>query len=300
MTEYNKIGDKIKQIRTEKRLTQEQLAQKVGAEQCSISNIERAKKGSGVDNLNKLAEIGTCLEIEVQLDIDGEKFSLTQTSKYKSDEKENKMNFFYKLSNFAENVNNYWKQQDVDVNNFEILAFASDCDLFDDELELYGYSEGPEENSTHEPMLKIKPKNPDSPIVKISFLQHNELPHQKTFIYPKQIIIQLDNFEDEFVFINLCGKQEILYNFSLNYIIDICNKIHKKLFDIVEEHKRQMSPVHTIKDILIDIEELSPSTPFKIKIEYSFYNEDCFKGQNKVLLDDFLEMLKKKETTIEI
>ena len=59
-----KFGNKLKQLRKEKGMTQEYLADETGLTVESISNIERGIFGPKFDNLEKLA---LALEIEVQL-----------------------------------------------------------------------------------------------------------------------------------------------------------------------------------------------------------------------------------------
>ncbi len=53
---YKKIGDNIRQARTDKNLTQEKLAQKVGLTASSISNIELGIQRIQLHDLYKIAD----------------------------------------------------------------------------------------------------------------------------------------------------------------------------------------------------------------------------------------------------
>ena len=55
------IGKKIKQIRKSKNLTQERLAELIGLEVPSLSNIETGKFAPSVDTLQKLCDV-LCVE----------------------------------------------------------------------------------------------------------------------------------------------------------------------------------------------------------------------------------------------
>lgn len=58
--DYNIIGERIKRARTEKGLTQEQLAEKLDV---SIAFLSRIERGSSHINLRRLDEICNILEI---------------------------------------------------------------------------------------------------------------------------------------------------------------------------------------------------------------------------------------------
>jgi transcriptional regulator with XRE-family HTH domain len=58
----NNVGRRLRQIRRQKDITQEQLAEAVGVSAESISNIERGKNAPSFETLEKLAAV---LEVEV-------------------------------------------------------------------------------------------------------------------------------------------------------------------------------------------------------------------------------------------
>jgi transcriptional regulator with XRE-family HTH domain len=59
----NRIGQKIKTLRTEKNLTQEQLAEKAGISIDFLSLIERGRNAPSLESLEKIAN---ALNIEVK------------------------------------------------------------------------------------------------------------------------------------------------------------------------------------------------------------------------------------------
>lgn len=63
MSLKRKFGKKLKQLRNDRDITQEQLADKTGLTVESISNIERGIFGPKFDNLEKIAKV---LKVEVK------------------------------------------------------------------------------------------------------------------------------------------------------------------------------------------------------------------------------------------
>lgn len=57
---YTIIGDRLKQARMDKKLTQEDLAEKLGV---SVPYISRIERGSTAINLKRLAEVCSMLEV---------------------------------------------------------------------------------------------------------------------------------------------------------------------------------------------------------------------------------------------
>lgn len=55
--ERNRIGSEIAELRAKQGLTQEQLAEKLGIKQQSVSRIERGLFSVGFDMLQKIAEV---------------------------------------------------------------------------------------------------------------------------------------------------------------------------------------------------------------------------------------------------
>ena len=66
--DYRAIGTRIQQKRKEKKLTQEQLAEKLGV---SVGYVSQMERGIVKINLDRLAEIGTLLETELPYFITG-------------------------------------------------------------------------------------------------------------------------------------------------------------------------------------------------------------------------------------
>lgn len=65
MSDFKKLfGQRVKKLREQRNFTQEYLAEKVGIEQATLSNIERGKSHPTVDTLEKLA---IALDVEVYL-----------------------------------------------------------------------------------------------------------------------------------------------------------------------------------------------------------------------------------------
>ena len=56
MNERKRIGERIREERKKKGLTQEMLAQKVGMQRAHISRIEQGKCSTGFDLLQRIAE----------------------------------------------------------------------------------------------------------------------------------------------------------------------------------------------------------------------------------------------------
>lgn len=66
MINYEKIGQRIAEQRKYiRRLSQERLAEELGMYQADISNLEKAKKGSGITDLSKLDFIADYFEISL-------------------------------------------------------------------------------------------------------------------------------------------------------------------------------------------------------------------------------------------
>lgn len=55
-----RIGRRIKEIRIEKDITQEELAEKVGIQRTSLSRIEAGRFSVGLDILSKIARVLNC------------------------------------------------------------------------------------------------------------------------------------------------------------------------------------------------------------------------------------------------
>ena len=67
MINYEKIGQRIAEQRKYiRRLSQERLAEELGMYQADISNLEKAKKGSGITDLSKLDFIADYFEISLE------------------------------------------------------------------------------------------------------------------------------------------------------------------------------------------------------------------------------------------
>lgn len=60
MNERKRIGERIREERKKKGLTQEMLAQKVGMQRAHISRIEQGKCSTGFDLLQRIAEALGC------------------------------------------------------------------------------------------------------------------------------------------------------------------------------------------------------------------------------------------------
>lgn len=60
MTDRERIGQRIEEIRTKKAMTQEQLADLCGLKQHHISRIESGKYSTGIDILGKIADALGC------------------------------------------------------------------------------------------------------------------------------------------------------------------------------------------------------------------------------------------------
>lgn len=58
MAEKLKLGEKIRELRKEKNMTQEELAEKIGTKKTYISRIERGQSDIQLGTLNKLSQIG--------------------------------------------------------------------------------------------------------------------------------------------------------------------------------------------------------------------------------------------------
>lgn len=56
MNERKRIGEKIREERKKKGLTQEMLAEKTGMQRINISRIEQCKCSAGFDTLQRIAE----------------------------------------------------------------------------------------------------------------------------------------------------------------------------------------------------------------------------------------------------
>ena len=64
MIDFDKIGNRIyEQRKYFRKLSQERMAEELGMYQADISNMEKAKKGSGITDLSKLDMIAEYLEI---------------------------------------------------------------------------------------------------------------------------------------------------------------------------------------------------------------------------------------------
>lgn len=60
----SRIGARIKELRTEQKLTQDELAKKAGITRANLSNIEAGKYSAGIDTLNKITKaLGAEIEI---------------------------------------------------------------------------------------------------------------------------------------------------------------------------------------------------------------------------------------------
>lgn len=67
MIDYEKIGQRITEQRKYiRRMSQERLAEELGMYQADISNLEKAKKGSGITDLSKLDFIADYFEISLE------------------------------------------------------------------------------------------------------------------------------------------------------------------------------------------------------------------------------------------
>ena len=66
MIDYDSVGRKINMIRKLRGITQEKLAEMMDVQQYQISLLVNAKKGSGIDNLQKLYNACRCLDINLQ------------------------------------------------------------------------------------------------------------------------------------------------------------------------------------------------------------------------------------------
>ena len=67
MIDFDKIGNRIyEQRKYFRKLSQERMAEELGMYQADISNIEKAKKGSGITDLSKLDMIAEYLEIPLE------------------------------------------------------------------------------------------------------------------------------------------------------------------------------------------------------------------------------------------
>lgn len=65
-TQYIKIGDRIRSARRAKKLTQQQLAERINAtSHCIISDYERGKRGFKRPNLQFLLKIAEVLEVRI-------------------------------------------------------------------------------------------------------------------------------------------------------------------------------------------------------------------------------------------
>ena len=53
----NQFGKKLRKIRRDRDMTQEQLAEAIGVTMAFISRMERGRHGPSFDNLQKLAEV---------------------------------------------------------------------------------------------------------------------------------------------------------------------------------------------------------------------------------------------------
>jgi transcriptional regulator with XRE-family HTH domain len=59
----NQFGKKLRKIRRDRDMTQEQLAEAIGVTMAFISRMERGRHGASFDNIQKLAEV---LGVEVE------------------------------------------------------------------------------------------------------------------------------------------------------------------------------------------------------------------------------------------
>ncbi len=66
-----KVGAQIKQIRLMHRLSQKELADKIGIAQASLSNIECGRNNCTLENLIKLSEVLECPIRDFFVDLDG-------------------------------------------------------------------------------------------------------------------------------------------------------------------------------------------------------------------------------------
>ena len=66
MIDYDSVGRKINMIRKLRGITEEKLAEMMDVQQYQISLLVNAKKGSGIDNLQKLYNTCQCLNINLQ------------------------------------------------------------------------------------------------------------------------------------------------------------------------------------------------------------------------------------------
>ena len=64
MNERKRIGERIREERKKKGITQEMLAQKVGMQRTHISRIEQGKCSTGFDLLQRIAEV-----LDMRIDI---------------------------------------------------------------------------------------------------------------------------------------------------------------------------------------------------------------------------------------
>jgi len=62
MTDSERIGKRITEIRSEKKMLQSELAELTGLKQANISRIEAGRYNTGIDILAKIA---TALEMEI-------------------------------------------------------------------------------------------------------------------------------------------------------------------------------------------------------------------------------------------
>lgn len=68
-----KVGSKIKYIRLVKQMSQREVAEKIGVNQASLSNIECGRSNCTLENLIGLSEALNCRVSDFFVDIDGEK-----------------------------------------------------------------------------------------------------------------------------------------------------------------------------------------------------------------------------------
>lgn len=66
-----KVGAQIKQIRLMHRLSQKELADKIGISQASLSNIECGRNNCTLENLIKLSEVLECPVRDFFVELDG-------------------------------------------------------------------------------------------------------------------------------------------------------------------------------------------------------------------------------------
>ena len=89
MIDYDSVGRKINMIRKLRGITQEKLAEMMDVQQYQISLLVNAKKGSGIDNLQKLYNACQCLDINLQDLLFMEESDFME--KYQSDESDDMM-----------------------------------------------------------------------------------------------------------------------------------------------------------------------------------------------------------------